>query len=87
MRIARQIGQHGFGPGEGFFGVNDPVDLAQGFEKCVEGIAINKAGMFTEEVQFPSIMQLGQAFQCEPPLKTGQNADGQEEVLAAGDPF
>ena len=65
VRVARQIGQHGFGPGEGFFGVNDPVDLAQGFEKCVEGIPINKARMFTEELQLPGFVQLGQAFQNE----------------------
>ena len=87
MRVARQIGQHGFGPGEGFFGVNDPVDLAQGFEKFVEGIAINKARMFTEELQLPGFVQLGQAFQNETAIQTGQNSDGQEEVFAGADPF
>ena len=85
--VSRQIGQHGFGPGEGFFGVNDPVDLAQGFEKCVEGILVNEARMLTEEVQFPSIMQLGQAFENEPPVKARQHTHGQEEVLAASDPL
>lgn len=51
VRVARQIGQHGFGPGEGFFGVNDPVDLAQRLQECVEYRAINEPSMFSKELQ------------------------------------
>ena len=100
VRVARQIGQHSFWSGEGFLSVrclavvclqttrgDDPVDLAQGFEKSVEGIPINKARMFTEELQLRGFVQLGQAFQNETAIQTGQNADGQEEVLAGADPF
>ena len=87
VRVTRQIGQHGFGPGEGFFGANDPVGLAQGSEKFVEGIAINGARMFTQEVQLSSFVPLGQAFQNESSVQAGQNPDGQEEGLAAGDPL
>ena len=87
MGVARQICQHGFWSGEGFFGIHDPVDLVQWFEEIVEGIPVNEVCMFTEEVQFPRIMQLGQAFQNEPPEKARQHMHGQKEVLAAGDPF
>lgn len=49
--VARQIGQHGFGPGEGFFGVNDPVDLAQRLQESIECRAINEPSMFSKELQ------------------------------------
>ncbi|SFD50317.1 hypothetical protein SAMN04488523_101172 [Sulfitobacter brevis] len=49
VRVARQIGQHGFGPGEGFFGVNDPVDLAQRLQESIECRAINEPSMFSKE--------------------------------------
>ena len=87
VRVARQIGQHSFWSGEGFLSIDDPVDLAQGFEKSVEGIPINKARMFTEELQLRGFVQLGQALQNETAIQTGQSADGQEEVLAGADPF
>lgn len=56
VRVARQIGQHGFGPGEGFFGVNDPVDLAQRLQESIECGAVNEVGMASKELQLPSIM-------------------------------
>ena len=87
VRIARQICQHGLWSGEGLLGVDDPINLVQRFEEFVEGITVNEFCMFAEEVQFPRIMQLGQAFQNEPPVKARQHMHGQEEVLAAGDPF
>ena len=36
MGVSRQICQYCFGSGEGFLGVDDPVDFAQGFKKTVE---------------------------------------------------
>ena len=64
VRVARQIGQHGFGSGEGFFGVrclavvclqttrgDDPVDLVQGLQECVEYRALNEPSMFSKEMQ------------------------------------
>ena len=87
VRVTRQISQHGFGSGEGFFGVDDPVDFAQGFEEIVEDGFVDEVHVIAEEMQFPGIMQLGQPFQNEPPVQARQHPDGQEEVLAAGDPF
>ena len=87
VRVTRQISQHGFGSGEGFFGVDDPVDFAQRKQESVEGRAIIKFGMIAKEMQLPCLMQLGQPFQNETAIQTGQDSDGEEEVLAAGDPF
>jgi hypothetical protein len=62
VRVTRQVCQHGLWSCEGFFGIHDPVNLVQWFEEVVEGITVNEFCMFTEEVQFPRIMQLGQTF-------------------------
>lgn len=50
VRVARQIGQHGFGPGEGFFGVNDPVDFAQWREERFKDIPISQGRLIAEEM-------------------------------------
>jgi len=42
VRVTRQIRQNSFGSCEGFFGINDPVDLAQWFEEVVEVIPFNE---------------------------------------------
>ena len=85
--VARQVGQHRFGPGEGFLGIHNPVDLAQRLQESTKDGGIGKLGMVAEELQLPGFVQLGQPFQNEPPVQAGQHPDGQEEVLAAGDPL
>ena len=87
VRVARQICQHGFGSGEGFLGVDHPVDFAQRVEKRLEGIPVQQVSMIAVELQFPRIVQPDHPVQNETPIQTGQHPDGQEEVLAAGDPF
>lgn len=42
--------------------------------------------MCAEELQFPGPVQLDQPVQDEAPEQAGQDPDGQEEALAAGDP-
>jgi len=87
VRVTRQIRQHGFRPGKGFLGVDNPVDFAQRLQESVKGRRIDKARMIAKEMQLPGLMQLGQPFQNKPPIQAGQNPGGQEKVLAAGDPF
>lgn len=74
--VARQIRQHGFGPGEGFLGVDDPVDFAQWRKESAEGISIGEVSVIAEEAQLPGFVQLGQPFQNETAIQTGQHADG-----------
>jgi hypothetical protein len=52
VRVTRQIRQHGFRSGEGFLGVDNPVDLAQWFEEGIEGNPVNEARVIAEELQF-----------------------------------
>lgn len=85
--VTRQVCQHGFGSGERFLGVDNPVDFAQRLQDSIEGSTINKLGMGSEEVQRSSLMQLGQPVQKETAIQTRQHPNGQEKVFAAGDPF
>ena len=51
MGVAGQIGEHGLGSGEGTFGVDDPLALAQGFKPVGEGPGIGECLMLTKELQ------------------------------------
>jgi hypothetical protein len=42
VRVARQIGQHGLGPGKRALGVDDPLALAQGLEPLGEGRGVGQ---------------------------------------------
>lgn len=86
VRVARQICQHGFWSGERFFGVNHPVDFAQRFDECVEGIPVQQVSIIAVELQLPGFVQLGQPFQNKAPVKAGQDPNREEEVPTAGDP-
>ena len=56
MGVARQIGEHGCGPGEGAFSIDDPVDLAQWLEPIVEGVGLSECLVFTEELQLAGVI-------------------------------
>ena len=51
MGVARQIGEHGFGSGEGAFGIDHPVDVAQWRQIVGEGGGIGERLMLAEELQ------------------------------------
>lgn len=87
VRVARQICQYGFRSGEGFLGVDHPVDFAQRFDEGVEGIPVQQVSMIAVELQFPRIVQSDHPFQNKTTVQPGQNPDGQEKVFPAGDPF
>ena len=87
MRIAGQIREHGLWPGEGLFGIDDPVDFTQRFKEGAESFRPGKVRMIAEETQLPSIVQPDQPFQNKTSVQTGQNTHGQEEILAAVDPL
>ncbi|MFT6659342.1 MAG: hypothetical protein ACJAZW_002518, partial [Maritalea sp.] len=56
MRIPRQVRENGLWSGEGFFGIDNPVDFAQRFKESVESFRAGKVRMIAEEMQLPSIV-------------------------------
>ena len=87
MSIAGQIREHRLGSGEGFLGINHPVDFTHWGEDCIESAPVDEVCIIAEEPQFPGFVQPYQPFQNETPVQSGQNTDGEKEVLAAGDPL
>ena len=57
MGVSRQIGQYGVGSGEGFLGVDHPVDFAQRIEKRLKGIPVQEVSVIAVELRFPRIVQ------------------------------
>jgi hypothetical protein len=66
--VAREIGEHGFRPGEGPLGVDDPVGATQRRERGVEGAFVGKRREIAGEGEAAGLMQ-----GCEPSRKRPRN--------------
>ena len=86
VRVARQIGQHRLGPGEGALGVDDPFALTQRREPVGEGLGIAELGVLAEELQLPGAMQALQLFEEAAPEQPRQHPHRQEEPRPARHP-
>ncbi len=85
MGIAAEVGEHLLGPGEGWFGVDDPFALAPFGELGGEGFGCGKLGEIGEEVQLTGPVGGLEFFQEEAPEQAREGAHGQEEAGPAGD--
>jgi len=65
--IARQIGENRSRSGEGFFGVDNPLGLAQRIEVALESGAIGERCVVVEEAQIAGLVGGSQLFEEEPP--------------------
>ena len=54
MGVARQIGEHRLGSGEGALGVDHPLALSQRHEPIGEGIGVGQIDVLAEELQLPA---------------------------------
>ena len=52
VRISAEIGQNGFGPTEGWFGIDHPFYFAQWGEMCGESLRIRQPNQIAKESQF-----------------------------------
>ena len=84
--VAREIGKHGFRPGEGSLGVDDPLGAAQRRERGVESALVGERRQIAEEDQAAGLMQGGEAFEKEAAEQAREDAHGQEEAGLAGGP-
>ncbi len=60
VRVARQVGEHGFRPGKRAFGVNNPLGFAQRFKERVERCPFRKRFVFAKELQLSGLMGCNQ---------------------------
>ena len=83
MGVARQIGEHGLGSGEGAFGIDDPFTLAQRHEPVCERIGVGQIEVIAEELQLPITMQVLQFFEEAASKEPREHSYGEEEPRLA----
>ena len=86
MGIAGEIGQYSVRSGKGTFGVDNPVDLAQGLEPISKHLCLSKRLMFTEELQFAGTVGVAELLEEQAPEQSREHTHGQEKPWPAGDP-
>ena len=86
VRVAREIRQHRFRPGEGRLGVDHPSPLPDWSEITQKGPAIGETGLAAEEDELARAMQLDQSGQEQPAEELAQHPDRQEESRTRGNP-
>ena len=86
VSVAGEIGEHRLGPGEGWFGVDEPVLPPQRREVSGEGLRISQAVEIAKERQPACRVGLDKAGQEEPPEQAGQHPDRQQKAGPTGDP-
>jgi len=81
--IAAEIGQHGFGPAEGWLGIDDPVGFAQRREVGREVIRVCQSHQIAEKAQLADPVQPHQSFEEQAAEQSRQDFDWQKEPRAA----
>ena len=74
------------GAGEGALGVDDPLGLAEGLEVAGEGVGVIERGQGVAELEPAGAEGLLEPFEEEAAEQAGEDANGEEEAGAAGDP-
>jgi hypothetical protein len=86
VRVTAQIVQHVFRSAERWLGVNDPIFLKQGVQKCREGLFVDQRQTFSVKRQLlgtEGASQSGYEFSTK---DTAENTHRQEEVAWCGEP-
>jgi hypothetical protein len=64
--VARQVGEHGFGAGEGTFGVDDPLRSSERRQGAREGSRVGQVREFAEEGELAGTMDLSEPVEEQP---------------------
>ena len=84
--VAAEVVEDLVGAGEGGLGVDDPLGLAEGLEVAGEGVGVVESGQGVAELKPAGAEGLLEPFEEEAAEQAGEDADGEEETGAAGDP-
>jgi hypothetical protein len=86
VRVTGQIVQHVFGSAERWLGVNDPIFLKQGVQKCREGLFVGQRQTFSVKRQLLGTEGASQSGYEFSKKDTAKDEDRQEEVAWCGEP-
>ena len=84
--VAPEVVENLLGPGEGALGVDDPLGLAERLEVAGEGVGVIERGEGVAELEPAGAEGLLEPFEEEAAEQAGEDANGEEEAGAAGDP-
>ena len=84
--VAAEVVEDLVGAGEGGLGVDDPLGLAEGLEVAGEGVGVVERGQGVAELEPAGAEGLLEPFEEEAAEQAGEDANGEEETGAAGDP-
>jgi hypothetical protein len=84
--VARQIGEHRFGAGEGALGIDHPLARAQRCEPCLERRRRAQAGLLAEELQLPVTLGGAELRAEQAAEQPREDPHGEEEAARAGNP-
>ena len=87
VRIASEVGKHGFRSGERALGVDVPLDVVERAEERLEGGRVGKMRVLVEELQLAGSVHRLQQRQHLGPEQALEHRHRQQEVLAAADPL
>ncbi len=86
MGVAREIGEHRLGTGEGLFGVDHPLGIVPWREVAREGVALGQVREIGKEVQAAGTVSGAEHFQKEALEQPREHAHVQKEPRPAGYP-
>ena len=86
MSVAREIGEHGFGPGEGRLGVDHPALMAERREVAQEGAPVSERREAAEESKPAGVVECDQSGEEQATKQLAEDAHRQEERRSRGDP-
>ena len=84
--IAGEVGQYRLGSLERWFGVEVPLEFAQGLDELSEGMRVSEVLMLAEELQLSRLVGAGELFEEQAAEQSGQDFHGEEEAGPARDP-
>jgi hypothetical protein len=86
VRVAREVGQYGSGPGKWALGIDEPLGLSERRQESGERIRIGEMRMLAKEAQLAGLVRGGKLLKHKPPEQLGERQHWQQEAAPAGDP-
>src|SRR5437667_10660639 len=86
MRVLAEILEDLFGSGERALGVDHPLLVVERVLQSAEGLRIRQLRTRTSEVEFAPFIATGKSIEELAAEQSGQHANGEQVLLAAGDP-
>jgi hypothetical protein len=80
MRIATEISQHGVGPAEGRFAVDDPIGREERIDEGPPGSWVTQMLTASSEIELAAVVRASERLDVLPAKHPAQDLDGKKEA-------